>query len=1029
MPLFQPKLIKKHLHANEALPEDHRAILNTWSKNLDLGIYDSEIQNDSEFIQKILIEVLGYVGSSAGGKWTVAKNQPVGSGNVDVALGHFDPGSAEIYAPFELKGAKTTNLDAVMPSRHKSPVDQAWEYAMDAVGAKWVLVSNYREIRLYAIGYGRKNYESFDLRTLTDPEEYSRFVLLLSAENFLSGRTKALLEESDRQDREITRQLYSDYSELRATLVNEILNKNSRVGPLKAIHFGQKVLDRILFIAFAEDTGLLPDNTLQRAFETRNPFSPQPVWENFQGLFTAIDRGEPSLSIPGYNGGLFAHDDELDDDLQLSDEICEQFKRLGDYDFSSEVSVAILGHVFEQSITDIEELRAQLDPSAEKPDKSITKRKREGIYYTPSSVTWLMAESTIGNWLSRKKREIGFNELPELTLKDYASIRVISKGKRKNQVVFNKNISKHIDAWESYRDILSSIRVLDPACGSGAFLIEAFDFLHREGQLVNNELAKLRGGQTELIRWDKQLLSNNLFGVDLNEESVEITKLSLWLKTADPKEQLTYLDDNILRGNSLVEDEDVAGEDAFNWQRAFPQIMRNGGFDIVLGNPPYIDSEEMVRSGLADTRDYIVNSYNFAKGNWDIYIAFFERGFSLLGAHGELCFISPDKWLSKDFGSGLRAGLFDHFEYICEVGRDVFEDANVDAIVTKITKDPQDTLEISRLNGDSVEKISVSAKKTLSKGKPFDQLFSSSLQLLNKVDEHETRLGDIAPCENACATSDAYELKKILTDAELPRLVRTNHFRVANTGTLDRYVFKWSITPMTYLKDKYLCPVVDKDDFEQNLGNTYIRRAKSPKIIIKGLTLLEGALDSNGDYIPGKSTLVIAHSDLKLLKFLIGIVNSKIASLYVKEMNRSASYNQGVNFNPEMVNQIPIPDKIDRGSIAALTDRAIQASSDLSEKRSNFFTILKEDLGIDKISKKMHQWPDLSFTDFMKEIQKKKVKLSVGKKAEWQEFFRDRTDEAYVIFRELHDADNQINTTLYEAFNLTESEIQIVEDY
>jgi hypothetical protein len=296
---------------------------------------------------------LGYTGSSAGDTWTVAKNQPIGSGNVDVALGHFSIHAApEILAPFELKGARTRDLDAVMAGRHKSPVQQAWEYAMDVKGAKWVLVSNYREIRLYAVGYGRKNYERFDLSTMTTADNYARFQVLLSARNLLSERTISLLEESDATEKDITKKLYDDYKGVRGRLISEIMAGKS-----------QTILDRVLFVAFAEDKGLLKRDTLKDAFEHRNPYSPSPAWENFKGLFNAIDSGKPELNIPGYNGGLFAKDDRIET-LQLKDGMCKELADLGQYDFDSDVSVNILGHVFEQSIADLEEIRNRFDPNA-----------------------------------------------------------------------------------------------------------------------------------------------------------------------------------------------------------------------------------------------------------------------------------------------------------------------------------------------------------------------------------------------------------------------------------------------------------------------------------------------------------------------------------------------------------------------------------------------------------------------------------------------------------------------------------------
>ncbi|MGH9819696.1 MAG: Eco57I restriction-modification methylase domain-containing protein, partial [Pyrinomonadaceae bacterium] len=335
-------------------------------------------------------------------------------------LGTFSvTGEAKIVSPFELKGAATKDLDAIMPGRHKSPVQQAWEYAMDAPGAQWVLLSNYREIRLYAIGYGRKDYETFDLTTLAKScDYYQRFMLLLSARNLLSGKTVELLTESDTVGKEITNQLYTEYKADRSLLIDEINATNRKIDAQIALRVAQTILDRILFIAFAEDRGLLKKSTLKETFKAKNPFNPQPVWRNFIGLFQAIDKGSPSLNIPGYNGGLFATDKYIEE-LEISDELCSRLAGLGEYDYESDVSVNILGHIFEQSISDLEELKHSLEPDTTSFDVG-SKRRTDGIFYTPSFVTRIVVEQTVGRWLADQKAELGFDAVKPLTNADYA---------------------------------------------------------------------------------------------------------------------------------------------------------------------------------------------------------------------------------------------------------------------------------------------------------------------------------------------------------------------------------------------------------------------------------------------------------------------------------------------------------------------------------------------------------------------------------------------------------------------------------
>jgi hypothetical protein len=1027
MPLFHPRAITKKLPKTGAVPAAHAAILASWARSLADGVYDRETSNDGEFIQRILIDVLGYTGSSSGPAWTVAKNQPVGTGNVDVALGHFGTGQQpRIVAPFELKGARTKDLDAMMSGRSKSPVQQAWEYAMDAKGAQWVLVSNYRQIRLYAVGYGRKDYESFDLATMTRPENYHRFMLLLAAEHLLSGATFDLLRESDAAQKEITKQLYAEYKTTRVRLIAEIMASDPKTKPSSAVRIAQTILDRVLFVAFAEDRGLLRKESLKEAFETKNPYSPQPAWKNFQGLFSAIDKGNERLGIPGYNGGLFAEDEDIDG-LSISEEMCSRFAALGEYDYDSEVSVNILGHVFEQSISDIENLKKELDPESAPPPEVGSKRRTDGIFYTPPFITRHIVEQTVGRWLADRKEELGFSKLAPLTDADYASITIPSKGRNASKVVFNENVRKQVAIWEAYRDRLSAIRVVDPACGSGAFLNEVFDFLYREGQTINRTLETLYGGQINLFRWDTHILANNIFGVDINSESVEITKLSLWLKTADRNEKLSYLDDNIKTGNSLIDDATVAGDRAFSWEAEFQAAMEDGGFDVVVGNPPYVDSEAMVKSWTRE-REFITRTYSQTRGNWDLYIAFLELGCNLMAPGGYLSYITPDKWISKDFGMAMRKRIVPGILSILPVGRDVFESALVDSIITTISEKPTGELQIHDLVDGEIEISGRVPKEDINGEDGFDRLLSAHHSFLHKLDRSAAkRLGEFAEAENACATSDTYVLGEIIEDAEsVHGYDGAKDYRIANTGTLDKYVFRWGAKPMRYLKNDYEFPIVAKSLFRKTLGATYNRRAASPKIVIKGLTLLDGAIDLDGSYVPGKSTLVICTDDLPLLKFVAGIVNSRIASFYVKQKYASASYNGGVNFTPDMINSIPVPKGIKKAAIAGLVDRIVTGRSKYVEATASLHSLLRASGGAAKLGRKLDLWHELSSAEFLVEIAKRGVHVPVKERGQWVDVFARHKASVSKVLASADAADAEIDNRLATAFGLSQAERDLV---
>lgn len=507
MNLFNRKTIRRHIGSPTIDPE-HAHTLSEWADLITSGRIETlkEVSLHGQFTSKIVEGVLGYVGPSAGAEYTVSTEHTIQKGSVDLALGRFGGQKPEIIAPFELKGADTRDLDAIMPGRNKTPVQQAWEYAMNAPGVKWVLVSNYVELRLYGFGEGTAAYETFQLDQLTDPAEYARFVLLLSVENLLSGRTLDLLKESRREDKDITDNLYRDYKALRLKLLRAVQEADQTIDPLDAIAFAQKILDRVLFIAFAEDTGLLPRNTLGDAFTTRDPYNPRPIWENFKGLFRAIDQGNEPLNIPRYNGGLFRNDETINA-LSLPDAVCEGFKTLGEYDFASEISVTVLGHIFEQSIADVEGLQAAARGEDEEPERvsgTSGRRKRDGVVYTPDYIARFIAAETLGKHLDGIFTSI---------LKDYAK-----KGAELSDYtkIPWRRKSAELEAWQAYRDRLRALRIVDPACGSGVFLVVAFDFMKAELTRVNEKIKELLpkvqhyGDLLDYLP-DSEILTNNLF--------------------------------------------------------------------------------------------------------------------------------------------------------------------------------------------------------------------------------------------------------------------------------------------------------------------------------------------------------------------------------------------------------------------------------------------------------------------------------------------------------------------------------------
>ncbi len=431
----------------------------------------------------------------------------------------------------------------------------------------------------------------------------------------------------------------------------------------------QKLIDRLIFILFAEDTGLLPPNTIPTIIkefkgQTLTNYS---LYEVYKIYFEAINSGNPRLNIDKYNGGLFAKDKYLDS-LIVDDKILEEQPLiLSSYKFGRDISVNILGHIFEQSISDLEEIIA--DINGESINKKSSKRKKDGIFYTPTYITKYIVDNTLGKLCQSKRDELKIDNIN------------IKKGMRK---ATKEKIKKNLD---SYKEWLLNLKILDPACGSGAFLNQALEFLINEHEKLQKDFVKL-GNILHTYEIEKDILENNLYGVDINIGAVEIAKLSLWLKTARKGRSLTKLADKIKVGNSLIDDKSVA-DNAFIWEKEFPEVFKNGGFDIIIGNPPYVRLQG-IKSNYEEESLFYEEKYKSAVGNYDIYVLFIEKGFNILKKSGKLSFILPHKFLISDFGKGIRGFLSEKkaLKTLIHFGSNmVFEDASTYTCIVILSYD------------------------------------------------------------------------------------------------------------------------------------------------------------------------------------------------------------------------------------------------------------------------------------------------------------------------------------------------------
>ncbi len=680
--LFNHNLIKTHIQKHNIYLYDEKVkVIQGWKKSLQTvkGVNEKSLQ--SAFLQGIFGKVLGYKCFGETDEWNlnIEVSTEVDATTPDGILGFYTAEDSSTQVVIELKSPKVS-LDKKQHRAGKdygTPVEQAFSYVSKYDHCSWVIVSNMNEIRIYKLGRSQEYYESFFIDDLDQEDEFKKFHLLLCKENFIQkdgdSETYKLNERTKERIQDISVSFYNLYKDVRIKLFEELKLSNPDYSHALLVEKAQKFLDRIIFICFCEDLGLLPNDLLHQAIQRgKNSFSDSEylIWEEIKGVFRAIDKGSEKHNITAYDGGLFAFDEVLDN-LAIRNDFFEAVYDISAYDFGTDLDVNILGHIFEQSIADIEELKSDVQKEEYDPQKS--RRKKEGIYYTPNYITKYIVENSLGKYLEDIRKELGEDDLPDLE----SATNVQTEGR------YRKRILKF---YQYYEERVKQVKVLDPACGSGAFLNQAFDFLLDEYKEIHKRISDLVEGQTTIFDSDtyqREVLQDNLYGVDINEESVEITKLSLWLKTADSRKALPYLDDNIKCGNSLINDPEVAGDKAFDWNIEFPEIMERGGFDVVIGNPPYVRQEQ-----LHDFKDYLSIKYNAYNNSADIYCYFIEKGITLVKENGYFSYIVSSKFTRTKYGEPLRSFLlyYQVEEYRGFDSEKVFAGVTVDPCILTVKK-------------------------------------------------------------------------------------------------------------------------------------------------------------------------------------------------------------------------------------------------------------------------------------------------------------------------------------------------------
>jgi hypothetical protein len=555
---------------------------------------------------------------------------------------------------FRIGGARKFFLEAKKPAVDiKDEPAAAYQLRRYAWSAKLALsiLSDFEEFAVYDCRYkpGKNDPASTARIFLCSFRDYAEqwgwLAERFSRDAVLKGSFDAFAESSKgkRGTTEVDAAFLAEIEGWRSNLARTLALRNARLTQRELNFAVQRIIDRIIFLRICEDRGL---EDYGRLLALTNG---ERIYPRLTKLFEAADAR--------YNSGLFhfrqeagrhENPDELTLDLELDDKLLRDMLRGlyypdSPYEFSV-LSADILGQVYEQFLGKIIRLteghQAKVD---EKPEV----KKAGGVYYTPTYIVDYIVHQTVG-------------------------ARV--EGKTRKQV--------------------EKLRILDPACGSGSFLLGAYQFLldwHLQWYLANDPAQWAKGGQPALYQtaggWKltsaerKRILLNNIYGVDIDAQAVEVTKLSLLLKVLEGETSqslqtvfslfhqraLPDLGDNIKCGNSLIgpefyrqgelallTDDEKYRINVFDWRVEFADVFKSGGFDVVLGNPPYIRIQTMQDTQPQEV-EFFSRAYRAAsRGNYDIYVVFVERGLSLLNQRGRLGFILPHKFFNAQYGAALR---------------------------------------------------------------------------------------------------------------------------------------------------------------------------------------------------------------------------------------------------------------------------------------------------------------------------------------------------------------------------------------
>lgn len=1024
--LFNPKTIKKlcaHVTIN---PVQRKAALE-WLKMLESGRLEKEKQHYFDFALTVLKDLLGYPIKTKEG-------MSYEEGNVEFIFSNKD-GKKVIC--FEAKGTKTKDLFSPQyrdKKEHSTPIKQTWDY-MGTLNLDYGVTTNYKDFVLIDKSKGTSKYHLFDFVTIeNNDDKLKEFVAIFSKESIIDKKfIDTLYNASVVEEKEFTKEFYKLFHETRLMLIKEF-QSNGNVSKEEAIHYAQLFLNRLIFMLFAEDTGKLP----QRLFRDHilKVLDAVPVSEHSKyasdtilSIFESLDKGSQTpVQIFGFNGGLFAnripdkiyfkdlspHDffnevylhSQLKKDVKL-DEFAEKIVKryenklnpiitnlifMSSFDFNSDLNVNILGHIFEQSLTDLEQLKGE----------TISKRKREGIFYTPEYVTDHICRTTIIPYLSKN-----------------------------NASTVEELIREHSKDIPELERKFKEIKILDPACGSGAFLLKAVDvlleilqeiqmFKESQGQysvFKKGKKSKTVAEQFTLTKWHEEdearkIIENNIFGVDINQESVEITRLSLFLKIAKVNKKLIDLSDNIKQGNSIVCEAKLAGKLAFVWKKEFKEIFDNDGFDIVIGNPPYVV-----------LNPEILNGYKLIKGNNNTYVAFIEKALDVAKPKGKISLIVPTTWLSGNNYEDLRKELLftNSIREIIQLPYDIFE-AYIDTVIIGIDKElrKSNKVHVYRYNirdkayEKPIEKYDVADSSDWEKNSNYNIIIDTSLEsIYQKYRNHQSiKLGDISKTNRGTLPPKEDNLFPVIKNDKMLRWFN---------GQIYRYTIEEG-------EEVYVDP---SKLLEGKATEVFV----SPKIMARQLVSRQFRLQFayfDKIYAFKKNLYAIYNIDKTYDPYyLLALLNSKLFSFIHVKANVSVQRDDFPSFSLDDFRNFLIP-VISQEKQKVLAKQAMlltQLTKQFNDKTAKVLNRIKTTFKIPKPGSKLEEFHQLTYEEFVDQLNvKSKVKLNLKDQDEWEDYFNEYKKDLRHLEQQIRTVEREIDATIYNIYEISESERNTIEE-